>query len=316
MTSDNFANIVLVVGPTASGKTALAIALARRFDAEIVNVDSVQLYRRLDIGSAKPTRDERAAVPHHLVDLVEPDAHFDAARYVAEADPVIASIVARGKRVIVAGGTGLYARALVRGLAEGIPSDPTVRAALNARAARGLDELSLMYDELARVDPVYAAKIARTDPIRVVRALEVFALSGVPISAHHARHAAEPPRYRALWLGIDATREQLGPKIAQRTRAMFAAGWIDEVRALLEDFSPETRSLRSVGYAEVSRFVCEGRTDVAALEAEVTRSTLAFVKRQRTWFRGEPDVQWASAEALEGPAWSQQIEAFLQQKSP
>lgn len=314
MTSGNSTRIVLVVGPTASGKTALAIALAQRLDGEIVNADSVQLYRRLDIGSAKPTKEERAAAPHHLVDIADPDEHFDASRYTAAADPVINAIAERGKRVIVVGGTGLYTRALVRGLAEGIPSDPALRAALNERARRGVDELARMHDELTKVDPEYASKIAKSDPIRIVRALEVFELSGVAISVHHARHAAEPPRYEALWLGIDATREQLAPKIAARTRAMLEAGWVDEVRALLEDYPPETKSLRSVGYAEVCQWVIDGRDDRAALEAEVTQSTLQFVKRQRTWFRGEPAVQWDSREALEGEQWGERIRAFFEDR--
>lgn len=315
MTSGNSPRILLVVGPTASGKTALAIALARRFDAELVNADSVQLYRRLDIGSAKPTAEERAAAVHHLIDIADPDEHFDASRYTAAADPAIESIAARGKRVIVVGGTGLYTRALVRGLAEGIPSDPALRTALNERARRGADELARMHDELTQVDPEYASKIAKSDPIRIVRALEVFSLTGVAISVHHARHAAEPPRYEALWLGIDATREQLGPKIAARTRAMLDAGWIEEARALLEEFPPETKSLRSVGYAEVCQYVLDGRADRAALEAEVVQSTLQFVKRQRTWFRGEPAVQWDAAAAFEGDAWGERIRAFFERSS-
>lgn len=304
--------LLLVVGPTASGKTALGIALARALGAEIVNVDSVQLYRRLNVGSAKATAAERAMVCHHLIDVVDPDARYDAARYVRDADDAIAGCAARGRPVIVVGGTGLYARALVRGLARDLASDPDLRAALNERAARGADELARMHDELARVDPVYAAKIARTDPIRIVRALEVFALTGVALSEHHARHAAEPPRYRALWLGIDSTKEALAPKIRARARAMLEAGWIDEVRAIIADYGSDLRSLDSVGYAEVRRFIVEARSDVAALEQEVVQSTLALVKRQRTWFRGEPGVLWASAEAHGSPTMIERARAFFE----
>jgi tRNA dimethylallyltransferase len=168
-----------------------------------------------------------------------------------------------------------------------------------------------MHDELMKVDPVYASKIAKSDPVRIVRALEVYALSGVPISVHHERHAAQPPRYEALWLGIDATREQLAPKIAARTKAMLDAGWIDEVRALLADYPPETKALRSVGYAEVCQWVIDGRDDRAALEARIVQSTLQFVKRQRTWFRSEPSVHWASREAFESERWIETIHAFF-----
>jgi tRNA dimethylallyltransferase len=304
--------ILLVVGPTASGKTALGIALARALDAEIVNVDSVQLYRRLDIGSAKPSAEERAAVRHHLVDVVEPDARYDAASYVRDADRAIADCATRGRRVVVVGGTGLYARALVRGLARDLASDPALRKSLNERAARGPDELARMHEELSTVDPTYASKIAKSDPIRIVRALEVFALTKTPISEHHARHAAEPPRYRALWLGIDSTRQELAPKIAERAEAMLAAGWIDEVRGIIADFGPEIRALDSVGYADVRRFLLEGRADRAALLGEVVRSTLALVKRQRTWFRGEDGVEWASREAHQSDERINRVRAFFE----
>ncbi|MBL8679505.1 MAG: tRNA (adenosine(37)-N6)-dimethylallyltransferase MiaA [Myxococcales bacterium] len=307
--------IVLVVGPTASGKTALGIALARALDAEVVNVDSVQLYRRLDIGSAKPSREERAAVRHHLVDVVDPDARYDAATYASDADRAIADCAARGRRAIVVGGTGLYARALVRGLAKDLASDPATRAALNERAGRGLDELARMHEELSKVDPVYAAKIAKSDPIRIVRALEVFALTGTPMSEHHAKHAAEPPRYRARWLGIDSTRQALAPKIAARAEAMLAAGWVDEVRGIIADYGEGIRSLDSVGYADVRRFVLEGRSEAAdrdALLEQIVRSTLGLVKRQRTWFRGEDGVEWASREAHESPATIEGLRAFFE----
>lgn len=311
--------IVLVVGPTASGKTALGIALARALDGEIINVDSVQLYRRLDIGSAKPSAEERAAVRHHLVDVVDPDARYDAATYVTDADRAIEDCVARGRRAIVVGGTGLYARALVRGLARDLASDPATRAALNERAAKGLDELARMHDELSKVDPAYAAKIAKSDPIRIVRALEVHALTGVPMSVHHARHAAEPPRYRARWLGIDSTRKDLAPKIAARAQAMLAAGWVDEVREIIADYGEGIRALDSVGYADVRRFVVGGSDTTerrAALLEEVVRSTLALVKRQRTWFRGEDGVEWASREALERPEMIDGLKAFFDAESP
>jgi tRNA dimethylallyltransferase len=305
------APIVLVVGPTASGKTALGIALAKALGGDVVNVDSVQLYRRLDIGSAKPSAEERAAVRHHLLDVVEPDGRYDAATYARAADEVVSSLRAAGRPAIFVGGTGLYTRALVRGLAEGIASDPATRRALDARARAGEQELARMHAELASVDPDYAARIARTDPIRIVRGLEVFSLTGIPLSVHHARHAAAPPRYRALWLGLDVPREALRARIEERTRSMLARGWIEEVRGLVRDHGPALRSLGSVGYAEVTRFVVEGRTDTVALSDEVVRATAAFAKRQRTWFRGEPEVRWGGLEEFASPTWVQRIRGFL-----
>jgi tRNA dimethylallyltransferase len=269
----------------------------------------------LDIGSAKPSADERAAAEHHMLDRVEPDASYDAATYARDADQVIADLSLRGRRAVIVGGTGLYTRALVRGLADGIASDPVVRESLNARARQGEAELSRMHAELTAVDPAYASKIARTDPIRIVRGLEVFAQTGVALSEHHAKHAAQPPRYRALWLGLDVDREALRPKIAARAGAMLSSGWIDEVRAIIADYSSELRSLRSVGYAEVTRFVTEGRTDIDALRDEIVHSTLAFAKRQRTWFRGEPEVRWDSPESLGSERWLRRVEAFFRGES-
>ncbi len=303
--------IVLVVGPTASGKTALGIALARALGAEVVNVDSVQLYRRLDIGSAKPNAEERSAVPHHLLDVIEPSGRYDAAAYARAADEVVSTLGARGRPAIFVGGTGLYTRALVRGLAEGIASDPTVRATLDARARGGHAELARMHAELSAIDPDYAARIAPSDPIRIVRALEVFALTGTPLSVHHARHAASPPRYRALWLGLDVPRETLRGRIEDRARAMLAQGWIDEVRGIIDDYGADVRCLASVGYAEVRRFVLEGRSDRGALADEVVRATAAFAKRQRTWFRGEPGVRWGTVDTFVGAPWLRRIARFF-----
>ena len=291
--------IVVIAGPTAAGKTAVSVDIAERLGAEIVSADSVQVYRRLDIGAAKPSDAERRGIAHHCLDVVNLDEPFDAAQYVAVADDAIASIRARGHVPLVVGGTGLYLRALIRGLAAGIPSDPAVRGALNARASRGGNELTKMYAELLAVDPEYARKVHPNDPIRVVRALEVHALSKEPLSLHHARHAAQPPRYDALVLALDVDPKSLRERIERRSRDMIAAGFVEEVRGILADgYSPSLKPLRSVGYAQVVAHVLESRKLEETIAA-IVGATVSFAKRQRTWFRGEASVRWLSAEALQ-----------------
>ena len=305
-------SVLVLAGATASGKTALAVELAESLGGEIIGADSIQVYRRLDIGSAKPTHDEMRGVRHHMLDVADITESFDAARFAALATRAIAEIQSRGHKAIIVGGAGLYIRALIRGLAAGIPSDPETRSVLNARAAQGPDELARMHAELALVDPMYSAKIHPGDPIRIVRALEVFALSGEPISSHHARHAAQGANFDALFLALETDQPTLRIRIAARTRAMLAAGWLGEVRAILADgFDPGLKPLRSVGYAEVVQHVLSGSTDLAATEATVVRATSAFAKRQRTWFRGEKNVTWVTSDALRTEAWQTRIRAHL-----
>lgn len=303
--------LLVLAGATATGKTAAALALARALDGELVGADSVQVYRRLDIGSAKPRAEELQGVAHHLLDLVDLDAPYDASRYVADADAAIAGITARGRVPIVVGGTGLYLRALVYGLAPDIPSDLTLRAKLNARAAESLASLRSMHAELTAVDPTYAAGIAPTDPIRVVRALEVHALTGVAYSEHHRRHQAMPPRYDARFYALEVDRDVLRARIAARAGEMLRGGWVDEVRAILaEGFDPGLKPLRAVGYAQVVEHLTGALTATQLLPAVVT-ATAQFAKRQRTWFRGERAVRWTTAEALADAATADGLREFL-----
>ena len=304
--------LVVVSGATATGKTALAVDLARALGGELVGADSVQLYRRLVIGSARPTDDELAGVPHHLLGTLDLRDPYDAAKYSADADRVIAEITDRGKAAIVVGGTGLYLRALVKGLATGIPADPAVRAALHARIAAG-DAATLreMHAEVAAVDPEYAARIHVTDPVRIVRALEVFAATGEPLSAHHRRHAAEGPRYDARWWCLEVGRDALRARVAPRAAAMLARGWVDEVRAILADGCAwDLKPLRSVGYAEVVAHL-RGALPAGDLGTEIERATMAFAKRQRTWFRGEPGVEWLTPAEARAPARWDALGAWL-----
>jgi tRNA dimethylallyltransferase len=306
--------LLVLAGATATGKTAAALALARALDGELVGADSVQVYRRLDIGSAKPRPEELQGVAHHLLDLVDLDAHYDASRYVADADAAIAGVRARGRVPIVVGGTGLYLRALVHGLAPDIPSDLGLRAALNARAAEGPESLRRMHAELSAVDPVYAASIAPTDPIRVVRALEVHALTGVAYSEHHRRHQAMPPRYDARFYALEVDRSALRGRIAARAEEMLRGGWVEEVRAILDGgFDPALKPLRAVGYAQVVAHL-RGSLTAAALLPEVVTATAQFAKRQRTWFRGERAVVWTTAEALTRAAVVDELSAFLRRE--
>ena len=289
--------LLVLSGATATGKTALAVDAALALDGELVGADSVQLYERLVIGSARPTDEELRGVPHHLLGTVDLRAPYDAARYIEDADRAIADVAARGKVPIVVGGTGLYQRALVKGLAMGIPSDPVVRAALRARAAEGAEALAAMHRELAGVDPAYAAKIHPTDPVRIVRALEVWTVSGEALSEHHRRHAAEGPRYEAAWWCLETERDVLRERVVARTAAMLARGWVDEVRSILADgYEWDLKPLGSVGYAEVVAHL-RGELPEVGLALAIERATMGFAKRQRTWFRGEAGVTWLTPEA-------------------
>ncbi len=222
--------IAVIAGPTASGKTAVAVALARRVGGEIVNADSQQVYRGLDVGTAKPTPEERAAAPHHLVDVVEPGEGMDAARFAALADAAIASAASRGRVPVVAGGTGLYLRALLHGVVAAPGRDPALRARLEDEAAR-LGRPAL-HARLAAIDPDTAGRIRPNDLVRIVRALEI-AASGLRPSELHAAHAFQEDRYDAAILALDPPRAELHARIDARVREMFEAGLLDETRALL-----------------------------------------------------------------------------------
>jgi tRNA dimethylallyltransferase len=281
--------LIAIVGPTASGKTALALELAAEFPAEIVSCDSVQVYRGFDVGSAKPTPAERARVPHHLLDLAPPDGDFSAAEYARLARRATFEITGRGRLPLVVGGTGLYFRALFRGLFEGPPRDEALRARLTRLAERrGRARLHRL---LRRRDPAAADRIAPRDLVRIVRALEVHFATGRPISEHHKAPARPLEGYRALFVGLDPGRERLREAVQARTRRMLASGLLDETRALVERHGPGLRPLRSVGYRQAVD-VLAGRLSPALIEPEIVKQTLRFAKRQRTWFRKEPGIRW------------------------
>jgi tRNA dimethylallyltransferase len=282
------AQIAVLVGPTASGKSDLAMALAEARGGEIVSADSVQVYRHFDIGSSKPSAAERARVPHHLVDIIDPGEAIDAASFAARAEEAIADIERRGKLAIVCGGTFLWVRALLYGLAGAPPGDRNVRARHAAWAER--EGRAALHARLAEVDPASAARLAPNDFVRVSRALEVFEMSGRPLSEWQAEHGFRTPRFRAKLLGVRWTPADLALRIAQRTVRALAAGWIDEVRELVKLGYRDTRPMASVGYAEVLAFV-EGRLALGELAPAIDRATKVFARRQRTWLRDQP-VAW------------------------
>lgn len=285
------APLLVITGPTATGKTAAAIELARRLDGEIVGADSVQVYRGFDIGSGKPTATELGEIRHHLVDVVDPDQPIDAMRYAGLADEAIAAIRARGKRPIVCGGTGLWLRALLRGLVAVPPVDPEVRAAIEREAdTHGLEAL---HARLAEVDPRAAAAIHPNDRVRIVRALEVHAQTGIPMGELRAAHALGAPRHPAFLVVLDVGRDELAERIRARTHAMIQAGWADEVRRLVRRWGRDVRALGSVGYRQMLEHVLasgEGGAAIDATEAAIVKATRIYARRQRTWWKNEPGV--------------------------
>lgn len=283
-----------IVGPTGSGKSAIAMDIAPALDAEIVNADSRQLYRAMDIGTAKPSPAERARVPHHLVDIRDPDHPLDAAEFVAMARRAIFDIARRGRRALVVGGSGLYLRVLRGGIFSGPSASAEIRAELGAAARE--HGVAYLHEELARVDPESAARIQRGDLYRIVRAIEVYRLTGIPISEHHRRHAFAARDIETMIVAIDVPRERLYANINRRFDEMIAQGLVEEVRALLAaGYSPERPPLSTIGYKEIAAFVC-GETTLAEAVDRAKRETRRLAKRQLTWFRREPGVAWVDAD--------------------
>jgi len=286
--------LLIIAGPTGTGKTAAAIEVATRLNAELVGADSVQVYRGFDIGSAKPRPAELGPVAHHLLDVFDPDEVVDAAVYARLADAAIRSIIGRGTLPVVVGGTGLWIRALLRGLVEVPRVDEEIRRHLEAAAQE--EGAPALHARLTEVDPLSAAVIHPNDALRIVRALEVFEQTGIPLGNLRAEHALGQPRYRAVFVVLDMEREQHAALIHRRAEAMLDAGWVDEVRALRARWGDEVRPFGSVGYREVLAHV----RDAVPLEQtlrQIRKSTRIYARRQRTWFRGEPGVSWWSESA-------------------
>lgn len=282
--------IVILAGPTASGKSGLALDLASGLGGEIVNADSVQVYRGFDIGSAKPSPADRSRVPHHLIDTREPDEAWTAADFVRDADAAIEAVAARGRVPFVVGGTGLYLRSLLHGLAEGPPAQPELRAALEADADR--DGLGSLHDRLAGLDPVAAAAIHRNDRVRIVRALEVVLSTGVRRSDQHQNHGLREERYDAAFLVLTGPRATLHARIDARTAAMVQSGLLREVHDLLARGVPRTASpFRAIGYRHALERI-DGTLREDDWQQTLARDTRHYARRQLVWFRRQRGIRW------------------------
>jgi tRNA dimethylallyltransferase len=280
--------LLVIAGPTASGKSALALSLAQRLAGEILNADSQQVYRGLDVGTAKPTSAERALVPHHLLDLVDPGEDMDAARWAALADAAAAEVSARGRLPVVVGGTGLYLRALLHGVVTAPGRDPALRARLQAEAAqRGK---AALHARLATVDPAAAARIGENDLVRVVRALEI-AAGGRTASELRAAHGFAEDRHRALLLALDPPRPELHARIDARVRAMFEGGLLDEARDLRARFGTSLPARLPIGYADAVAVV-EGALPLEEAVRRVQVAHRRYARRQVVWLRRERGVTW------------------------
>jgi tRNA dimethylallyltransferase len=285
---------VLLLGPTGSGKTALSLALAERFHGEIISCDSVAVYRGMDLGTAKPTPDERARIPHHLIDIADPDQPFTAGDYSRQARAALREIAARHKLPIVTGGTGLYLRALTEGLFAG----PKRREDLRLRIRSTSDRLgpAWLHKLLARIDPPSAARIHPNDAPKLIRALEVCIASGKRMSAvlDNEQENRDPlTGFRLLRMGLNPPRAALYDRLNQRCAEMFAAGLIAETRTLLACYGP-VKALDSLGYRQAQSILLKGVSEKAAI-AEARQGHRNYAKRQLTWFRREPDVHWIEA---------------------
>jgi tRNA dimethylallyltransferase len=281
-------DLLVVVGPTASGKSELALQAGQELGGEIIGADSVQIYRAFDIGSGKPSPDELSRVPHHLIGTLDPKDPIDAAAYARLAEARIEDVRGRGKVPIVCGGTYLWVRALLYGLAKAPPGDPEIRARHAAIAAS--EGRAALHERLRVVDAESAARLAPNDFVRVSRALEVWEASGRPLSAWQAEHGFRTPRHRAKLVGVRWDTARLAERIAERTRRFLAAGWIGEVEDLVRQGYRDTRPMGSVGYRQVLAHL-EGAISERDLPEAIDRATRVFARRQRTWLRDEP-VHW------------------------
>ena len=283
--------IICIAGPTASGKTALAVELAKALNGEVVSCDSMYVYRRMNIGTAKPTVAEMEGIPHHMIDVAQPDEDFSVSRYCCMASPIVDDIVARGKTAIIAGGTGLYMDSLIKGNDFAPFPSTGMREQLEAQADR--DGMEAMLELLRSIDPDSAARLHLADRKRIIRALEVYYETGETITAHNLKTQAIPPKYRPLWLGLDfADRAELYRRIDLRVDIMLRQGLVEEIRALLAEGIPaKCTAMQAIGYKEFVAAL-DGRCSIEEAAEEVRKGSRHYAKRQLTWFRRNKAIHW------------------------
>lgn len=282
--------IIIICGPTASGKTSTAIRIAQTFKGEIIGADSMQVYKYMDIGTAKPTRSERSCVPHHLIDFIAPDEHFDAQKYTRLAHETVMKLYSHGIIPFIVGGTGLYIKALVHGLFKTEASDPLIRNRLKEEAR--IYGLSFLYTQLNRKDPDTAKRIHPNDTYRIIRALEVYELTGKRISEFHQGHRFKDNPFEFLKIGLHINRDILYDRIDRRVDAMIDGGLFREVTELLEmGYSSGLKSMQSIGYRHLVDFI-EGNCNWDETVQTLKRDTRRYAKRQLTWFKADPEIIW------------------------
>ena len=279
--------IICIAGPTASGKTALSIALAKELDAEVVSCDSMQVYKYMDIGTAKPSLEERAGITHHMLDVAEPEEDFSVSCYCEMAAPIVDDILARGKTVIIAGGTGLYMDALIRG------NDFAPFPSTGVRERLEQQPIEEVYAQLQQVDPEAAGRLHLADKKRIIRAMEVYLETGQTITAPNLKTQAIPPRYDPVWFGLeDENRADLYDRIDRRVEIMVEQGLLDEIKNLLDRGIPERcTAMQAIGYKEFLQ-VFHGNTDVNDAISQVQQASRKYAKRQLTWFRRNTAMNW------------------------
>ncbi len=280
-------NLICIAGPTASGKTALSIALAKELDAEIVSCDSMQVYKRMDIGTAKPTAEEREGIPHYMLDVAEPDEDFSVSRYCAQADPIVEDILSRGKTAIIVGGTGLYMDSLIKGNSFAPFPSTGMREMLEQKP------IEEVFAQLQSVDPEAAARLHLSDKKRIIRAMEVYLETGETITEHNRRTQAIPPKYNPVWFALeDENRQDLYDRIDRRVDVMLQQGLIQEIKELLAaGISAKCTAMQAIGYKEFIAAL-DGHITLEEAAAQVQQASRHYAKRQLTWFRRNGASHW------------------------
>ncbi len=291
--------LVVVLGPTASGKTEVALEIAARTGACVISADSVQVYRHFDIGSAKPTWEQRLAIPHFLIDVADPDEDFNAGTYMRLALDQVRMLVGDGRKIVIVGGTFLYVKALLYGLLEGVEIDREFRRRLSQQ--RDAEGVKPLHERLRSVDPVSAERINPNDYVRIERALEVYHTTGERMSDHHRRHGFAEQRFNALKIGLLGERERLRRAIDERVDAMIGRGWVEEVEALrARGYEADLKPMKSIGYRRINEFL-DGRLDFETAVEKIKTDTKRFSKRQSTWLRADEEIRWFDRESGYGP---------------